>query len=206
MISELSHQKKISACEYCDNPFPATGHSGHEGNLRKQGYSTIGLGSYEAPFEVFAQGLGLFLTRKNAWLGFNEHAKGFGGEECVIHEKYRQAERTTWCLPFLRWIHRFSRPRGVPYPLALEHRIHNYFIAFKELGLDVQPIIDHFKEIAPGANSQAILNDLEGFRDAFLVQQGLKESSKVAPLLPDFTNQKNFEGAVDLNIPLKLPG
>jgi len=158
------------------------------------------------PFEIPMQGLGCFSSKTEEWLKFNDNFIGFGGEEGYIHEKYRQAERTTWCLPFLRWIHRFSRPRGVPYPLALEHRIHNYFIAFKELGLDVQPIIDHFKEIAPGANSQAILNDLEGFRDAFLVQQGLKENSRVAPLLPDLTNQKNFEGAVDLNIPLKLPG
>lgn len=140
----LSHQKKISACEYCDNPFPATGHSGHEGNLRKQGYSTIGLGSYEAPFEVFAQGLGLFLTRKNAWLGFNEHAKGFGGEECVIHEKYRQAGRKTMCLPFLKWVHRFDRPAGVKYPLTIENKVRNYILGFTEVGLDMAPLRQHF--------------------------------------------------------------
>ena len=140
----LSDQKKISACEYCENPFPKIGYGGHEGRLRKEGYSTIGFGSHDAPFEVFAQGLGLFLTRKNAWLKFNEHARGFGGEECVIHEKYRRAGRKTMCLPFLKWVHRFDRPEGVKYPLTAENKVRNYVLGFTEVGLDIAPLRKHF--------------------------------------------------------------
>ena len=155
-------------------------------------------------FEIPMQGLGCFSAKKDEWLGFNDKFIGFGGEEGYIHEKYRQAERTTWCLPFFRWLHRFPRPRGVPYPLRLEHRIHNYFVGFQELGLDIQPIIDHFKEVSPGSDPEAVLRDLDNFREAFLVQQGLT-TNKNAPAMPMLSQQNNFQGAVDLNIPLKLP-
>ena len=98
------------------------------------------------PFEIPAQGLGLFACRKDSWQGFNSKFRGFGGEEGYIHEKYRKIGKKVLCLPFLRWAHRFNRPEGVKYPLALEHRIRNYFIGFTELKLDVTPIYNHFKE------------------------------------------------------------
>jgi len=140
----LAEQRRVSACEYCDKPFPDIAYGGHEGQLRKEGYDTIGFSAYDSPFEVFAQGLGLFLTRKNAWLGFNEHARGFGGEECVIHEKYRKAGRKTMCLPFLKWVHRFDRPAGVKYPLTVENKVRNYILGFTEVGIDLTPLKHHF--------------------------------------------------------------
>ena len=140
----LKDQRRVDKCEYCDKSFPVIDHGGHEGKLRKDGYSSIGFSPYNAPFEVFAQGLGLFLTRKNAWLGFNEHAKGFGGEECVIHAKYRKAGRKTMCLPFLKWLHRFDRPAGVKYPLTIENKVRNYILGFTEVGLDMEPLKQHF--------------------------------------------------------------
>jgi hypothetical protein len=140
----LAEQKRVKACEYCDKPFPDIAYGGHEGSLRKEGYATVGFSPYDPPFEVFAQGLGLFLTRKNAWLGFNEHARGFGGEECVIHEKYRKAGRKTMCLPFLKWVHRFDRPAGVKYPLTIENKVRNYILGFTEVGLDLTPLKQHF--------------------------------------------------------------
>lgn len=96
------------------------------------------------PFEIPAQGMGLYSCRKDSWLGFNSLFRGFGGEEGYIHEKYRKAGKKTLCLPFLRWIHRFGRPNGVPFPLSLESKIKNYFIGFEELKLDTSPIYDHF--------------------------------------------------------------
>jgi len=99
------------------------------------------------PFEIPAQGLGLFTCRKDSWLGFSSRFRGFGGEEGYIHEKYRKAGKKVLCLPFLRWAHRFGRPEGVKYPLALEHRIRNYLIGFTELNMDVAPIYNHFKDI-----------------------------------------------------------
>lgn len=101
------------------------------------------------PFEIPAMGLGVFACRKSAWLGFNPLFRGFGGEEGYIHEKYRKAGRKTLCLPFLRWIHRFERPRGVTYPLRVEDRIRNYIIGFTEVGLNINDIKNHFINVYP---------------------------------------------------------
>lgn len=98
------------------------------------------------PFEIPMQGLGVFSAKKEHWLGFNPLFRGFGGEEGYIHEKYRQAGRKTLCLPFLRWVHRFGRPDGVKYVLTMENKIRNYFLGSLELGLDISPIYDHFKD------------------------------------------------------------
>lgn len=99
------------------------------------------------PFEIPAQGLGLFSCRKDSWLGFNQHFKGFGGEEGYIHEKFRKHGKKTLCLPFLRWLHRFDRPNGISYPNNLKDRFRNYLIGFKELGLDTTELKAQFKSI-----------------------------------------------------------
>ena len=90
------------------------------------------------------QGLGVFSCRKDAWPGFNPLFRGFGGEEGYLHEKVRQRGGRTLCLPWLRWGHRFGRPSGVPYPVLLHDKVRNYVIGHTELGLDLQPIWDHF--------------------------------------------------------------
>lgn len=109
------------------------------------------------PFEIPAQGLGVFACRKDAWLGFNPAFRGFGGEEVYIHEKFRQAGKKTMCLPFLRWAHRFPRPAGVPYPLRLEDRIRNYLIGHAELGLDIAPVRAHFDKMFPAPHWEVML-------------------------------------------------
>lgn len=96
------------------------------------------------PFDIPMQGMGLFACKRTAWPGFSDKLSGFGGEEGYIHEKFRQAGGRTLCLPFLRWVHRFERPRGVPYRNTWEDRIRNYVIGFTELGLDIEPIREHF--------------------------------------------------------------
>lgn len=98
------------------------------------------------PFEIPAQGLGLFSCRKDSWLGFNKEFRGFGGEEGYIHEKYRKNGKKTLCLPFLRWVHRFDRPNGTSYPNVLEQRFINYYIGFTELGIDRTELIKHFSQ------------------------------------------------------------
>ena len=102
--------------------------------------------SENKPFEIPAMGLGVFACRKDAWLGFNDRFRGFGGEEGYIHEKYRINGKKTLCLPFLKWMHRFGRPNGVTYPLTLENRIRNYIIGFTELNMKLDPIYEHFKK------------------------------------------------------------
>jgi hypothetical protein len=100
------------------------------------------------PFEIPAQGMGLFSCRKDSWLGFNKEFRGFGGEEGYIHEKYRKHGKKVMCLPFLRWMHRFDRPNGASYPNNLKDRFRNYYIGFSELGLDKTELLANFKDIA----------------------------------------------------------
>lgn len=118
--------------------------AGHESILMEQGYKVMGMDSTDAPFEIPAQGLGLFSSTKEHWLGFNPDFRSFGGEECYIHEKYRQHGRKAMCLPFLKWNHRFGRPGGPKYPITVEGKMRNYIIGFKELGLDLEPVRHHF--------------------------------------------------------------
>jgi hypothetical protein len=49
-------------------------------------------------------------------------------------------------LPFLRWVHRFSRPLGTQYSIHWEDRVRNYLIGFRELGWDTKAVAAHFKE------------------------------------------------------------
>lgn len=99
------------------------------------------------PFEIPMQGMGLFACRKAAWEsvgGFSRLMRGFGGEEGYIHEKFRQRGRKIWCLPFLRWWHRFNRPNGINFTLTWEAKVRNYVIGHLENGLDLEQIIQHF--------------------------------------------------------------
>jgi hypothetical protein len=144
---------------------PDLSYSGHPVALFEAGYQLAAAHPEDAPFEIPAQGLGLFTCRREAWLGFNPHFRAFGGEEGYIHEKYRQHGRKTMCLPFLRWLHRFARPNGVKYTLTQEDKIRNYVLGFQELGLDIQPIHDHFASEGMREETWArILVDPIGFR------------------------------------------
>jgi len=96
------------------------------------------------PFQVPAQGLGLFSCMRHAWLGFNPNFQHFGGEEGYIHYKYERAGQKTICLPFLQWWHRFTRPDGVPYPLTAQSKIKNYIYGFMELEKSLDEIKNHF--------------------------------------------------------------
>lgn len=111
------------------------------------------------PFDVPMQGMGIFSCRKEAWLGFNPAFRGFGGEEGYIHEKFRQAGARTLCLPWLRWVHRFGRPAGVPYPVLLKDKVKNYIIGFTELGLDLEPVREHFSARLSEDEFAALVNE-----------------------------------------------
>ncbi len=99
------------------------------------------------PFDIGMQGLALFACRRSAWPGFNPLFRGFGGEEGYIHEKVRQRGGRTLCLPFLRWLHRFQRPLGIPYPILWKDRLRNYMIGHRELGLPTQDLEAHFRQV-----------------------------------------------------------
>jgi hypothetical protein len=106
------------------------------------------------PFEIPMMGLGVFSCETKNWLGFNEHFRGFGGEEGYIHEKFRKNGGKAICLPKFKWTHRFNRPNGVKYRLVLEDRIWNYFIGWLELTQDpdhqmIKDIKENFKKRIP---------------------------------------------------------
>lgn len=120
--------------------------------------------AYEAgePFEIPMMGLGVFSCETKNWLGFNEHFRGFGGEEGYIHEKFRQRGGKAVCIPQFQWTHRFTRPNGVKYRLVLEDRIWNYFVGWLELTQDpdhqmINDIKEHFKARVPENSLNHIL-------------------------------------------------
>lgn len=150
------------------------------------------------PFEIPMQGLGVFSCKTDAWLGFNEKFLGFGGEEGYIHEKFRKNKRKSWCLPFFRWVHRFGRPRGVPYPLRVEHRIYNYLQGFTELGLDTAPVVEHFNKQLKNSFAEHALKDLDATRASLLMQ--VKGNSSSTFKMPQLQGTND-----DQQIVLELP-
>jgi hypothetical protein len=123
-----------------------------------------GLDPDAPPFEIPMQGLGVFSCRRDAWLGFHPGFRAFGGEEGYIHEKFRQAGRRCLCLPFLRWMHRFVRPGGVPYPITVEGKLRNYALGHAELGLDLTPVLEHFSQHLPPARVVTVVEEALGVR------------------------------------------
>lgn len=96
------------------------------------------------PFEIWAQGLGLFACRREAWPGFDRRWRGFGAEEGCIHEVFRQRGSRCLCLPFLRWGHRFAKPGVSNYLVPTWQKVRNYVLGFQRIGRDVEPIRSHF--------------------------------------------------------------
>ena len=131
------------------------------------------------PFDIPMQGLGLFSCRKAAWPGFHPGFRGFGGEEGYIHQKFRNLGRRCLCLPWLRWLHRFGRPAGAPYPVRLRDRITNYLIGHREVGLDETPVLEHFRDTVSEAEWAQALNDA----DAVLPTAGAPTVLRAPPLI-----------------------
>ena len=118
-------------------------------------------------FEIPMHGLGLFACRVDAWPGFSPLFRGFGGEEGYIHEKIRAQGGKAYCLPFLRWVHRFQRPRGINYPLNIAERVHNYCVGWLETGQDPQDVLDHFATTHPGLDAKGILERAQALATLF---------------------------------------
>lgn len=101
--------------------------------------------NFTEEFEIPMQGGGLFVCKKDVWPKFHSGFRGFGAEEGYIQEKIRQNGGKAVCLSWLKWIHRFGRPKGVPYPLSLKDRVVNYLIGFSELGMNYGEVVEFFK-------------------------------------------------------------
>jgi 2-polyprenyl-3-methyl-5-hydroxy-6-metoxy-1,4-benzoquinol methylase/Zn-finger protein len=131
--------------------------------------NTQGFESGQA-FEIPMMGLGVFSCRTAAWPEFNLNFKSFGGEEWYIHEKFRKRGDKCLCLPAFGWVHRFTRPNGVPYPNSLDDRIYNYLIgALENYGDEnhkfFEETISHFSEFI---SKDKILEILEKAKEDFI--------------------------------------
>lgn len=142
---DMISRKEISECPVCKNSFITSSREDFFEAIKKMEIRQV-VAEDNFIFPIFAQGLGCFMSKRESWLGFNEHCFGFGGEECYIHEKYRKAGRNAIYLPFLKWLHRFGRPDGPKYPLKNEYKVRNYVLEFTELDLDLTPVKKHFVE------------------------------------------------------------
>ena len=138
----------------------------------------------EEPFEIGMQGLGIFSCRKEAWLGFNPRFRGFGGEEFYIHEKFRQAGHKCWCLPWFRWLHRFGRPQGAPYPNILEDRVWNYLIGWRELGLPLDSIYEHFLASLSAPIVARVASEALGKKVAISIKEEDSAQEVILPFSP----------------------
>lgn len=135
----------ISECEACHKPIPDFTWEQHEPKYIAKGFTPVGANPGPA-FEIPGQGLGFFSCRKDAWLGFNQHARAFGAEELCIHEKYRRAGHKSLCVPGVIWCHRFYREGGAKYPNTNYDKARNYVLWFNELGMSLEPVRRHFVE------------------------------------------------------------
>lgn len=135
----------IEGCTGCGHTFPKDiPWPGHERILVQQGYKSAADPIKNVPFEIPAMGLGLFACRKDAWAGWGYDCRGFGGEECCIHDIHRkEMGGKVICLPKLAWTHRFAHKQPL-YPLNTWNKVRNYILFFKRLGYDLGPIYDHF--------------------------------------------------------------
>ncbi len=133
----------LSSSATCGKDFPDVPYAGHERALLDAGWRPLGL-SDDDEFEIPGLGCGLLSCRQAAWPGFNEHFRGFGGEEMYLHEKFRQRGDRCLCLGFLKWLHKFSRPGGVKYPLTRWNKVRNYVLGHQELGLPTDRVYEHF--------------------------------------------------------------
>jgi len=115
------------------------------------------------PFIIPMQGMACMSFERAAWKGISPHFKNFGGEQGYIAEKFRSWGGENICLPSFQWVHRFGRPSGVPFRLALEDRVWNYFIGWLDLYNDpshikIKETYNHFKDKLPEGRIDKILN------------------------------------------------
>jgi hypothetical protein len=120
------------------------------------------------PKEIAGHGMGLFVCSRRGWPRFVSGMRLFGGEELIIHEKFRLSGRKAWCLPFLRWVHRFQRPGGATYANSGEAKATNMLLGFNEVSLPFDSVIEYYgKRTQPG-----------------FVQRMAESISKITPVCP----------------------
>src|SRR5690242_9116555 len=113
--------------------------------------------------------MGLISCRMEAWVGFHPEFRGFGSCESYIMEKFRLRDGRVLCCPWLRCNHRFPRAEQLSYPIVREDRIRNYLIGFKELGLGLQQVLDHFNTSRPDQRPEKPKNPARSMSEVAVV-------------------------------------
>lgn len=187
----------VQNCPNCEKLIPRLAWGGHERAYEALGFQRV-IHDSDGPFPIPGQGLGLFSCRKDAWLGFHPLARGFGAEELCIHEAYRQAGHQAICLPQLKWLHRFGRPNGVKYPIPRWHKVRNYVLWYRQLGLDLTPIREHF--VAGGLVGQAAWDALTQNPDAMEQEpsnSGCATCGGAAQALPEYSSMEQLYAEIE---------
>ncbi len=108
------------------------------------------------PIEIQMQGCGMFACNRAAWPGFHPKLRGFGPEEFHIHQRIRRAGGKCYCLPWLRWCHRFGNPGGHKPPgLGPEERLRGHLITHLDTGAPgLTEIRQHFVDEAKALTNE----------------------------------------------------
>lgn len=131
--------------------------------------------NHDAPFEIEMQGCGLFACRRKAWPGFHPLLRGFGPEEFHLHQRIRRNGGQCYCLPWLKWCHRFGNPSGsVPPGLRPEERLRGHLITHLDTGApSLSEIRRHFVDEAKALTDADFLRALAAtVNEFFEVTQG----------------------------------
>lgn len=133
-------------------------------------------------FEVLMQGCGLFACRRDAWPGFHPLLRGFGPEEFHIHQRFRRQGGRCWCLPWLRWCHRFGNPDGTRPPgLHPEERLRGHLITWLDTGNGDSEWFDSCKRhfLESGMTEKLFAQTFIRTRDEFrALQESLDKSAR----------------------------
>jgi len=115
------------------------------------------------PFEIPMMGMACFSFLRRAWQPITPLVKGFGSEEWYMAEHTRRNGGIIVCHPKMRWWHRFGRPLGIPFPISVEDKVHNYYAGW----LDLYETLSHPRIVEmsrwwckePQANGRPVLSE-----------------------------------------------
>lgn len=161
----------------------------HEGRLMAAGFQALGYDDDAEPFEIWGQGCFSLACRQDAWPGFNERFRFFGGEEGYLHDKVRARGNRVMCLPALAAKHRFNDDDLDPpaYPRPARHLARNVILGLQELGQDTAEAKAHF--VASRAMSAEAWDAIEANPDAMLAVDLAPVPPPPAPTIPALFDQ-----------------
>lgn len=157
-------------------------------------------------YEVPLHGMGLFLVRRDAWLGFHPAMHHFGSEEGYLHEKYRLHGRKVWSLPFLGWYHVFrNKSRKILYKMPTEHKYRNMLIGWREVSLPMDYVESCWKHVLKDEVRKPIMDNVDSLNIVPIPRSPDKLPFLGYPLRIYDEPFRDNESYADYEIPLFYP-